>query len=201
MILSIYLHLLAPIAPESRHFIQANSSFVTLKLQAWGDGGCPLSHFTVQYKQKALHEWLLLSNHVLPEQEHLQVRDLQAASWYDLLVLAKNEAGTTEANFVFSTLTNDGFTVAPLLSENGHSSSEKRQPLEGVLVLVPSLCALLVLFLVGGTVLYILFFKTRTLNANIHNIGMSRDPGSETCEDLQLHLEFSFTNCVLLLYL
>lgn len=111
----------------------------------------------VQFKPKSQPEWMLLSNNVLPDQDILLVRELSPGSWYDLLVIAKNEAGTTEANYVFATLTMDGSTVAPLLGHEGHERSQ----FEAVVVLVPSMCALFVLIFVGLVVTYLVFYKPR----------------------------------------
>lgn len=65
----------------------------------------------MQYKAKGQHEWLLLSNRVLPEQSPLIISDLTAATWYSLLVTAVNDAGSTEAEYSFSTLTTSGDAI------------------------------------------------------------------------------------------
>lgn len=75
----------APLAPEARNFISANITQVTLKLNTWSDGGCPIDHFSVQYKPKLTQEWLLLSNHIVAEQEQVVIKDLAPGSWFDLL--------------------------------------------------------------------------------------------------------------------
>lgn len=130
---------------------------------SWRDGGCPITNFVIQFKPKSQPEWILLSSHILPEQETVLIRDLNPGSWHDLLVLAKNEAGTTEANFMFATLTRNGATIAPmLLSDHGFmGSGGSRSLFETVMVLVPSLCAIIVLSFVGLVVIYMLICKKR----------------------------------------
>lgn len=155
-----------PVAPDKYSFIRSNITSVALNLKSWKDGGCPISHFVVQFKPKNQPEWVLLSNHILPEQESITIRELQTSTWHDLLVLVKNEAGTTEANFVFATLTPTGGTIAPmLLSDHGLS----RNPFDAVMILVPTVCAILVLILVGGVALYMLLCKKRLLDIDVHS--------------------------------
>ena len=147
-----------PIAADKFAFVRSNMTFVTLNLSSWRDGGCSISHFVIQFKPKSQPEWILLSNHILPEQESISIRELAPGSWHDLLVLVKNEAGTTEANYVFATLTMSGATIAPMLLSD-HVLI--RSPLSAVMVLIPSVCAILVLMFVGGVAVYVLLCKRR----------------------------------------
>lgn len=142
---------------------------VTLNLSAWRDGGCSISHFVIQFKPKSQPEWILLSNHILPEQQTVTIRDLSPGSWHDLLVLVKNEAGTTEANYVFATLTTSGATIAPMLLSD---HVLMRSSLSAVMVLIPTVCAVLVLLLVAGAAVYVLMCKRR----------VDMDPHGDHCE-------------------
>lgn len=156
-----------PVAPDKVSFIKSNMTSVTLNLASWRDGGCPISHFVIQYKPKSQHEWILLSNNILLEQQVVKIRELSPGTWHDLLILVKNEAGTTEANFLFATLTLSGATIAPMLlgSERGLNHLI-RSPFDAVMVLVPSLCAILVLILVAGVAIYLLLCKRRMEDSN-----------------------------------
>jgi hypothetical protein len=147
-----------PIAADKFAFVRSNMTSVTLNLSSWRDGGCPISHFVIQFKPKSQPEWILLSNHILPEQETISIRELTPGSWHDLLVLVKNEAGTTEANYVFATLTMSGATIAPMLLSD---HVLMRSPLSAVMVLIPSFCAIAVLVLVGGVAVYVLLCRRR----------------------------------------
>lgn len=88
--------------------MQSNSSFVIVNLSAWRNSGCPIQYFVVQYKPRTQREFILLSNHVLPEAGNLIITDLLPAKWYTLFLTATNEAGSTEAEYSFSTLTTSG---------------------------------------------------------------------------------------------
>lgn len=108
----------APVAPDRRSFVSANSSQVRLHLGAWYDGGCPISKFVVQYRARPSSttrggapatDWLLVSNNVVPrDQTSLVVGELSPATTYELLVGAHNHVGVTEARYRVSTLDANG---------------------------------------------------------------------------------------------
>ncbi|KAM7292179.1 Down syndrome cell adhesion molecule homolog, partial [Ixodes scapularis] len=110
----------APVAPELQDLVSLNITAVTLQLSSWKSGGCPIAYFVVLYKQQAAREWTPAAARLpAPAQQHppqsttLVIGDLSPATWYDLLVTAHNEAGSTEAVYAFATLTLDGGTVSP----------------------------------------------------------------------------------------
>jgi hypothetical protein len=53
---------------------------VTLHLNAWADGGCPMIYFMVEYKPKSHKDWTLVSNNVKPGGNFV-VLDLNPATW------------------------------------------------------------------------------------------------------------------------
>jgi len=99
----------------------------------------------------------MLSNHITASQDTVTIDDLPSGSWFDLLVLAKNSAGMTEANYAFSTLTETGATVAPLLlnSENAYNSNS----LDAIMIILPSACAVVVLVMIAFAGLYLMINK------------------------------------------
>jgi len=72
------------------------------------DNGCPIMNFIVQYKLHKTSDFTLLSNNIIPEQKYIIVSDLLPANWYDLVMTAFSDAGSTEAQYRFATLTIDG---------------------------------------------------------------------------------------------
>ncbi|XP_076325954.1 cell adhesion molecule Dscam1-like isoform X2 [Tachypleus tridentatus] len=98
----------APVAPDKYLFLTTNSTYIVLHLNAWKNGGCPINFFVIQYKQREQVEWTLVSNNILPDQQDLMVTDLTPGMWYTLLASAHNDAGITDAEFVFATLTPSG---------------------------------------------------------------------------------------------
>lgn len=97
-----------PSIPSLDSLIATNSSSVVIKLSAWIENQCPIISFIVQYKIHNHINWILLSNNIIPEQGHIHITDLTPATWYDLLMIAHSEAGSTEAQYRFATLTIDG---------------------------------------------------------------------------------------------
>lgn len=50
----------------------------------------------------------MLTNNIMPEQSKVIISDLLPATWYDLLMTAHSEAGSSEAQYLFATLTQTG---------------------------------------------------------------------------------------------
>ena len=74
-----------PTVPDARRFLEVSAGSVTLHLNAWQDGGCPMIYFVVEYKPKKQKEWTLVSNNVKPGGNFV-VLDLAPATWYNLKV-------------------------------------------------------------------------------------------------------------------
>lgn len=100
--------------PDSSRLFEVNSTFVVLHLDAWESGGCPVSYFVVQYRpdvhasarpSPSSSDWTLHSNNVVPQQQLVQLADLAPGTWYTLLMSAHNDAGSTEVELSFATLT------------------------------------------------------------------------------------------------
>ncbi|XP_075732215.1 cell adhesion molecule Dscam1-like isoform X1 [Rhipicephalus microplus] len=147
----------APVAPPGDSFVSANMSSASVQLKAWADGGCPIRHFVVQYKPQSTRDWIVVSNHIVPEQQTLQLSDLSPGTWHDLLAVALNDAGRTEADYQFATLTLQGATVPP--PSAGGSSSGSR--LDDAALLVPVLCAAVVLVVIAAVASFVVVWKRR----------------------------------------
>ncbi|KAI1290317.1 Down syndrome cell adhesion molecule-like protein Dscam2 [Halotydeus destructor] len=138
-------------APPTKSLFVTNSTFILVNLSAWLDNGCSIAYFVIQYKEHYLPDWLLLSNNVIPEQSNIIVSDLSPATYYDILIAAHSEAGSSEAQYVVSTLTINGATIAPISISAVNSSWEVYDPV----VLAPIVCATIVVFAILVTVWYI----------------------------------------------
>ncbi|XP_076348148.1 cell adhesion molecule Dscam2-like [Tachypleus tridentatus] len=104
----------APVSPDKTLFITTNSTYIILHLSVWKDGGCPINFFVIQYRQRVQVEWTLVSNNILPNQQDIMITDMSPGTWYTLSVSAHNDAGITDAEFVFATLTPSGeFPTGP----------------------------------------------------------------------------------------
>ncbi|XP_067002094.2 cell adhesion molecule Dscam1 [Anabrus simplex] len=103
----------APRIPAQEDLLVVNATSVTLFLDAWPSGGCPLQYFVVEYRARTHSTWTLVSNNI--QQEELVIPDLMPATWYALRVTAQNDAGASTQEFVFATKTRNGETVLPEL--------------------------------------------------------------------------------------
>ncbi|XP_020284820.1 Down syndrome cell adhesion molecule-like protein Dscam2 isoform X47 [Pseudomyrmex gracilis] len=111
-----------PVIPEAAKFIEVSTNSITLHLNAWGDGGCPMLYFVVEHKKKHQQEWNQVSNNVKPNGNFI-VMDLDPASWYSLRVTAHNNAGFAVAEYEFATLTVTGGTIAPPVRNGGNDNA------------------------------------------------------------------------------
>nr|XP_042899471.1 Down syndrome cell adhesion molecule homolog [Parasteatoda tepidariorum] len=145
----------APVAPEKNDFLRSNTTSVQLNLKNWMDDGCPISHLVIQYKPQGQKEWILVSNHILTDQEMLMIADLSPGTWHDLLVTAHSDAGTTDAEYRFATLTLTGATVPPLSVTRHHHFFEDPT------ILVPIVCAVVVLIVIISVTAFVVVWKRR----------------------------------------
>lgn len=84
---------LAPVASDEHSFLVINSAFVSLRLDAWHSGGCPISYFKVKHKHLIDAEWFLVSNNVLPETGKRLLSELLPGTWYNIIISAQNDPG------------------------------------------------------------------------------------------------------------
>ena len=147
----------APVSADRSLLFTVNITFVLLHLSRWSDGGCPISHFAIQYKPRVQPEWILHSKNIAAEQSIVMLPELMPGTWYDLLMSAQNEAGITETEYQFATLTTTGGTVEPL----SVYERPKPSPFEDPMILIPAFCAIVVLIVVSCATGFILVWKSR----------------------------------------
>ncbi|XP_014485965.1 PREDICTED: Down syndrome cell adhesion molecule-like protein Dscam2 isoform X3 [Dinoponera quadriceps] len=157
-----------PVPPPKHHFVRANQTFVILELAAWQDGGCPLTYFVVEYRRLP-GDWLLVSNNV-PPQSKFPIVDLESGTSYELRVTAYNNAGSTQAEYLFSTLSTNGNNR---LHEDHPQESETTPLYLDAHVLAPSVISVLAVILAVAGVCFCL--KTHPEGSRGAN-----DPSSQT---------------------
>ncbi|KAK8763992.1 hypothetical protein V5799_033399 [Amblyomma americanum] len=149
-----------PVEPDPSRLFEVNSTFVVLHLDAWEGGGCPVLYFVVQYRQEQrasspsspTSEWTLHSNNVVPQQQLVHLADLIPGSWYTLLMSAHNDAGSTEVELTFATLTVTG----DLPSRQYELVDPQVTFYRHLTVTVPIVSAILVLVIVVGVIFVLL---------------------------------------------
>ncbi|CAN7984998.1 unnamed protein product, partial [Ixodes hexagonus] len=146
-----------PVEPEPNRLFEINSTFVLLHLEAWESGGCPVSYFVVQYRADGgRSEWTLHSNNVVPQQQLVHLGDLVPGSWYTLLMSAHNDAGSTEVELSFATLT----TAGDVPSRRSEILDPQVAFYRHLTVTVPIVSSALVLVIVLGVVYVVLRKRT-----------------------------------------
>ncbi|XP_050729970.1 cell adhesion molecule Dscam2-like isoform X1 [Eriocheir sinensis] len=91
-----------PEAPPQFQFVTTNSSQATLYLAQWGDGGCPITHFSVQYRKADSRHWTTVGSEVSPARTYA-VGGLEPGVRYELRVTAHNAAGATPERYTLIT--------------------------------------------------------------------------------------------------
>ncbi|CAL4075811.1 unnamed protein product, partial [Meganyctiphanes norvegica] len=91
-----------PEAPPQFQFITSNSSQATLYLSQWGDGGCQIKHFNIQYQKEDYSQWTKVGSEIAPRRTYAVV-GLTGGTTYKLQVTAVNAAGHKTSYYTFTT--------------------------------------------------------------------------------------------------
>nr|XP_031839913.1 Down syndrome cell adhesion molecule-like protein Dscam2 isoform X3 [Nomia melanderi] len=157
-----------PVSPPKHQLVRVNQTFVTLELTSWQDGGCPLLYFVVEYRRLP-GDWLLVSNNV-PPQSRFPIVDLESGTNYELRVTAYNNAGSTQAEYLFTTLSPN---TGNRMHNDPPPETEESSLFFDAHVLAPSVISLLAVFLAVAGICFCL--KTHAERA-----GRANDPNSQT---------------------
>lgn len=159
--LPVICYTIVPIAPSQGSFLRSTGSSNLLNLSEWKSGGCTIKYFIVQFRSDVNQEWHSLPQPIMGDQEKYLIKDLATDSWYRLRVAAHNDAGTTEAEYTFSTSSSvsaSGVDRGNLLQDADESSWLG-------IILMPVLASLTILICVAVTV-----------------VGIRRKPGGHRSE-------------------
>lgn len=137
-----------------------------LHLSSWKSSSCPINNFIIHYKQQGGNEWSLVSNSVSPILDHFMLPELASGTWYNLWIGAHSDAGSTEAEYLFATLTEAGATISPLSFSSHEKSPEGK--LRRYLQMFLPIVSIFVAFVVILVLLLVLSFR-RNNNNNSHS--------------------------------
>nr|CAD7573670.1 unnamed protein product [Timema californicum] len=169
-IVNAYTKGTVPVKPKQSQLLTVNSTVVTIWLDAWGDGGCAILYFIIEYREsQRTNEWTLVSNNVQPTERVYSVLDLSPASKYHLRVTAHNNAGSTLAYYNFTTLTAEGvidrlLDVHTVLSVSATVSPELAPPVShsrempfyaNIKIIIPLIISITLLPCLVGSGVYI----------------------------------------------
>lgn len=100
-----------PQAPDEKDFLKVNDTCLNMLLSSWINGGCPISYFSIEYRSLGDLRWTVVSSDISSAEtnkDNLIFCDFKSASWYQLKITAKNEAGKTSVQYNFATTTVTG---------------------------------------------------------------------------------------------
>nr|CAD7258221.1 unnamed protein product [Timema shepardi] len=92
-----------PIKPTYLDFIEVNTSNITLRLRSWGDNGCPIISYSIEYKESSQQDWLTAGNNMQIKDSHTII-GLWPGTKYNLRVTATNKAGASTVEYSAATL-------------------------------------------------------------------------------------------------
>ncbi|KAJ8980663.1 hypothetical protein NQ317_013275 [Molorchus minor] len=151
-----------PVQPKQSQMLTMNATVVTVWLDSWGDGGCGILYFAVEYKPTRHSSWTTSSNHVKPTERIYSIQDLLPATEYQLKISAHNNAGDTMALYNFTTLTLLG-GVPEFATPVSHSGGD--QPFyTNAKVLIPIMLSIVILTLLIATFFWRKLLITKLLN-------------------------------------
>ncbi|XP_071862452.1 cell adhesion molecule Dscam2 isoform X6 [Bombus fervidus] len=157
-----------PIPPTKHQLIKSNQTFITLELTSWQDGGCPLLYFVAEYRRLP-GDWLLVSNSV-PPQSRFPIVGLESGTKYELRVTAYNNAGSTQAEYLFNTLSPTG---SNRMHDEHPPETEETSLFFDAHVLATIVISVLAVFLAVAGVCF-------CLKTHAERSGRANDPNSQT---------------------
>ncbi|GAB6020838.1 hypothetical protein CHUAL_003492 [Chamberlinius hualienensis] len=107
-----------PTPPSKSDLIEESTNAVSLYLNTWKSNGCPIQYYVVEYAQRSVKEWNIVSKSLKPEMRRLMIPGLRDGTWYTLRMTAHNAAGSSMAEYNFATLSEFGATIAPEIVED-----------------------------------------------------------------------------------
>ncbi|KAH7642831.1 cell adhesion molecule-like protein 12 [Dermatophagoides farinae] len=159
------------ISPSLDEFIAVNDTAITMNLDSWHDGGCPIQNFTIKYRQHRHKHWKNIGtirydplhhhHHHQQQQPHrsstFTINNLESDQIYILSVIAASTAGMTEAiyNFTTSNTSLSSSTMIFRLSPPDLASFEYQAnaPFHNVTIMLPIIISVIVLVAVLTTLI------------------------------------------------
>ncbi|XP_068620593.1 cell adhesion molecule Dscam1 [Battus philenor] len=162
-----------PVKPKHSQMITLNTTTVTVWLDSWGDGGCGILYFVIEYREISQTQWRLVSNSVQATERVFSVTGLAPATHYQLRITAHNNAGHALALYNFTTHSLSGIVegeISPAVPAAGSRS------LGSARVLLPAALSLLVLAALIAIVLLVRRNKAGNTETAAPEVGVGESP-------------------------
>ncbi|KAI5745326.1 hypothetical protein M8J76_010108 [Diaphorina citri] len=146
--------------------LSINSTSVTLFLDAIPVGLCTISDIRIAYKPQDQTDWINIPLSNLDEalEMPLVIENLLPATRYELTISAKNDAGSTNKNYVFATLSVNG-DIVPLELIPEHASSI----LYKLNVMIPAVTGIVAILIIALVALVCFTSRKRKNQRNDHS--------------------------------
>ncbi|XP_053686439.1 cell adhesion molecule Dscam2 [Sabethes cyaneus] len=172
----------APHIPEDRELIVTNATCLSLNLHTWHDGGCPITHFSIEYRRLHTPFWTTVSSDISgigQNSDSISFCDFQPAVWYELKIASSNDAGETVAQFNFATTTLMGDKIPPpeytqIEINNGDHSEEVPKDIQWMISIV------IIATLITVVLFFVLLVKYRKMCLT-NNSGNNIEEISNNC--------------------
>ncbi|XP_044257604.1 Down syndrome cell adhesion molecule-like protein Dscam2 isoform X1 [Tribolium madens] len=153
-----------PLLPKEKELISTNTTTLQLNLYNWPDGGCPILQFSIEYRIYGTKKWNLISNSILDEK--ILIQNLSPATWYQLKITAKNDAGKITGHFNCATTILGGgkIPLPPNFSEGTISTNEFDY--KEAYIIGPCICVV-ILLICGGIIWLVLTKMKKQTNENV----------------------------------
>ncbi|KAF4524305.1 hypothetical protein B566_EDAN005361 [Ephemera danica] len=155
-----------PVKPTQSQLLTVNATVVTFWLDTWGDGGCSILYFVVEYREWRNSDWSLSSSNVQPAERVYSISDLKSATRYAVRITAHNNAGSMLALYNFTTLTAEGVTVNPAFTTLAPPSNVPFYANPAIMISIAVALCILLLLLLGLAWIFVLRKKLQPNNAS-----------------------------------
>nr|XP_053630323.1 cell adhesion molecule Dscam2-like [Cherax quadricarinatus] len=167
-----------PVVPSRSRLLDVNSTSVLVHLSTWGDGGCPILYYVIEYRASSSRDWISVANNVAANEKTYVIRDLTPATRYSVRVTAHNHAGSSVATYDVKTLTPEGVL---LLDEDVPNGGVASPPLyQDLRVVIPA--AVVVVIVIEVIMAIVCVFRRRRARESLPPGTLSGlSPGGAFC--------------------
>ncbi|XP_071523417.1 receptor-type tyrosine-protein phosphatase F-like [Panulirus ornatus] len=177
-----------PVVPSPSRLLDVNSTSVLVHLSTWGDGGCPILYYVIEYRPASARDWISVANNVAANEKTYVIRDLIPATRYTVRVTAHNHAGSSVATYDVTTLTPEGVLLTGKDGSNGRAPSP---PLyQDLRVVIPA--AVVVVIVIEVIMAIVCVFRRRKMRERGGSEGMAESPSTAQIQNQQnQHQQYS----------
>ncbi|XP_015186972.1 PREDICTED: Down syndrome cell adhesion molecule-like protein Dscam2 isoform X7 [Polistes dominula] len=167
-------------------FITVNVSWITLHLNTWNDGGCPITYFELEFRKNGDDTWTLVSSNI-EVQKTYTLSELLPGTTYDIRIRAHNNAGSSVVEYKVTTLQlHVSSTIATI--EIDHFIPQHTSVYSDLKLIVPLVLSSLAVIAAAGAVFYC-FRKLSIVGSFMGDMGSLHDAQTAAALDNKQNME------------